>query len=488
MTRPTALVFVGSQQKGFLLALAEMLEERFRVVLIASAADVAQLIRQRMPNTEVRLGFSAHDSTEVHDENEFCRIETTYGERLGFICAQDRALGHGYLFNVDLYPNTIRTGWTGTRKYSLICAEFRFYEALAAEFSPELTISMGINQIQNLVFRHRGTQTFGLGAVKFGDRLFWFENPHYTSRIQRKAMVTRLNEGQGLFSNPEPRLELELSSFTFNRQLRFSLPWCIAEATKLVLLDARKMLAGTRKRNSYRFAAWVKPTLNKALAYRYMKRVGVRPEDLAGRRLIYMPLHLEPEVALLSVAPEFNNSMEMISWLSRNVAADTLIVVKEHPVGFGVRPRRYYRRLSSLPNVVLAHPMTSSQDWILAARMVATFTGTAGIEAIYLNRPVLSFGVHQAINRLPTVRVAEAFSQVRSHIDELLAIEMSDIRFRVSKWVLHYSMLDISFPSPGFEDTWAGITANDDQVRIALMSLYGQLNSGDLSLNTMIVN
>ena len=65
-----------------------------------------------------------------------------------------------------------------------------------------------------------------------------------------------------------------------------------------------------------------------------------------------MPLHLEPEIALLALSPEFNNSMEMIAWISKSLPADALVVVKEQPFSFGVRSRRYYHQLMQIGNVI----------------------------------------------------------------------------------------------------------------------------------------
>ena len=147
--------------------------------------------------------------------------------------------------------------------------------------------------------------------------------------------------------------------------------------------------------------------------YRYFQRNGVRPEDLQDYRIVYVPLHMEPEAALMSVSPEFNNSMEMITWISKSLPADTQIVVKEQPFSFGIRSKHYYDNLQRIGNVALASPNVHPWDWIRAARVTATITGTAGIEAVYFGKPVLSFGRHQVINRLPSVRFADSYVTTR---------------------------------------------------------------------------
>ena len=45
-------------------------------------------------------------------------------------------------------------------------------------------------------------------------------------------------------------------------------------------------------------------------------------------KYIYFPLHLEPEIALLGASPEFNNSMELATWLAKSLPVDFNLVIK----------------------------------------------------------------------------------------------------------------------------------------------------------------
>ena len=60
---------------------------------------------------------------------------------------------------------------------------------------------------------------------------------------------------------------------------------------------------------------------------------------------IYMPLHLEPEMALQNFSPEFNNQLEMIYWISKSLPSNYFIVVKEHPEMYGLRTIKYINNL-----------------------------------------------------------------------------------------------------------------------------------------------
>ena len=102
---------------------------------------------------------------------------------------------------------------------------------------------------------------------------------------------------------------------------------------------------------------------------------------------------MEPEVALLSISPEFNNSMEMIAWISKSVPADVLLVIKEQPLSFGIRSRHYYDNFRRIENVVLADPRVHSWEWIRAASVVATITGSVGFEAVHFERPTVTLSL-----------------------------------------------------------------------------------------------
>jgi len=185
--------------------------------------------------------------------------------------------------------------------------------------------------------------------------------------------------------------------------------------------------------------------LRRPFSYGYLMKHGVEPSDLNDRKIVYFPLHLEPEVALLSVSPEFNNSMEAIAWISKSLPVDTILVVKEQPVSLGIRSKHYYDNLRRIGNVHLAKPTTHPWDWIKASVFTATITGTAGIESLYLGKPCLSLGKHQLINELPTVRYANNFESVKQSIQELLAFDPNDKIFGLCQFAMHKAQIETSF-------------------------------------------
>ena len=231
-------------------------------------------------------------------------------------------------------------------------------------------------------------------------------------------------------------------------------------------------LRGTRKKDSYAFCGWIPPVLRGPLHFRYLRRRGVRPAQVRAYRLTYFPLHQEPESALLNLSPEFNNSMELIAWVSKSLPADALLVVKENPWSFGIRSKKYYKTLIKIPNVVFAHPEIPSREWIERARVTLTITGTAGFEAVYLKRPVLSFGKHQVINKLPTVRYSTDFFTTRRAVRELLDLEPGDEAFERSRNALHKALWEVSFSLPGYARLYKDTGLHLDIAQRAVQRLH----------------
>lgn len=101
---------------------------------------------------------------------------------------------------------------------------------------------------------------------------------------------------------------------------------------------------------------------------------------------------MDPEASTLISAPYYANQTAVIEALSKSVPLSSTILVKEHPIMIGKRPRGFYKKLSRMPNVVLINHTESSYQLIQNASLVATITGTVGWEAMVLQKPLLLLG------------------------------------------------------------------------------------------------
>lgn len=110
------------------------------------------------------------------------------------------------------------------------------------------------------------------------------------------------------------------------------------------------------------------------------------------QRFILYAAQVTPESSINTLAQFFVDQTRVIDLLRLNLPHGYAVLVKEHPSMAGSRPRSFYNQLRRLPGVVLAAPDVPIRWLIEKADVVATVTGTIGLEAFLLDKPFLMFG------------------------------------------------------------------------------------------------
>lgn len=111
-----------------------------------------------------------------------------------------------------------------------------------------------------------------------------------------------------------------------------------------------------------------------------------------GEKYVFFPFHVEPELSLLLYAPYHTHQTSVVQNVAQSLPWDTMLYAKEHPLSVGAKPFGFYKRVKETPNVRLIYPHLSSRSLIAASQGVVTITGTAGMEAMLLNKPVVVLG------------------------------------------------------------------------------------------------
>ncbi|KKR81648.1 MAG: hypothetical protein UU28_C0023G0002 [Parcubacteria group bacterium GW2011_GWD2_40_9] len=106
----------------------------------------------------------------------------------------------------------------------------------------------------------------------------------------------------------------------------------------------------------------------------------------------FFPLNAEPEITLYLYAPFHLNQPEIARQIARSLPVGFKLYVKDHPIMYGYRTRRFYKELKKIPNVKIINSQISGYDLIKKAKIVTTISGTAGWEATVLKKPVITFG------------------------------------------------------------------------------------------------
>jgi hypothetical protein len=142
-----------------------------------------------------------------------------------------------------------------------------------------------------------------------------------------------------------------------------------------------------------------------------------RLADLAGQQFVYFPLQTEPEMSLQGMSPEFFDQLWAIAMVARDLPAGVKLVVKETIYGMGRRPRDFYEQILRLKNTVLLDVQELGVEVVKVADAVVTISGTAGLEAALIGKPVIAFGQHNFYTFLPHTRVVTRSEMLKSARD-----------------------------------------------------------------------
>ncbi len=116
-------------------------------------------------------------------------------------------------------------------------------------------------------------------------------------------------------------------------------------------------------------------------------------EPVEGENYYFFPLHLEPEAVVLYYADGwYTGQIKLVENIAMQLPPNVFLYVKDHPHGGNYRNVRDYKALTKIPNVKLIDPQYSGKSLIKKSKGVITINGTAGFEALLLNKHVICFG------------------------------------------------------------------------------------------------
>ncbi len=149
---------------------------------------------------------------------------------------------------------------------------------------------------------------------------------------------------------------------------------------------------------------------------------------------VFFPLHYEPEMTLLLLAPYNTDQINTIKQIAKSLPVGFILYVKDHPMMSMYRPYNYYKRLKEIPNVKLINPSENSFDLIKNAKLLITITGTAGWEAAIMGIPVITLG-DVFYNELSFVRKCKTPEQLPFLIKEMIDNKYSPDEVELKKYV-----------------------------------------------------
>lgn len=144
-----------------------------------------------------------------------------------------------------------------------------------------------------------------------------------------------------------------------------------------------------------------------------------------SKNYYFYPMHLEPEAVVLYWADNrYTNQIKLIENIAAQLPPDVFLYVKDHPHSPGYRDVADYVRLKSIPNVKLLDVSISGKEVVLHSKGVITINGTAGFEALLLNKHVITFG--------------NSFYNVSNRVYNLQNVfDLKEILYKINNYVLN---------------------------------------------------
>lgn len=225
----------------------------------------------------------------------------------------------------------------------------------------------------------------------------------------------------------------------------------LALKEQLVRLLSRKKLHNFADNIEYFFKYNQSNTkrLRNQFAYRKIKYDSYNPADC----FYFYPLHLEPEAVVLYWADGiYNNQIKLIENIAAQLPPNTFLYVKDHPHLYGYREVHDYKILQSIPNVKLLAPHLPGKKIVNDSIGVITLNGTAGYEALLLNKQVFTFGssFYGASKRVKFVRNIKDFKDILYREKNTIYQDDHEI-FRIVLSILDSNKI-------GFTDFYGGVT------------------------------
>ena len=332
---------------------------------------------------------------EVVDDAYLLEKEKQYGVPLMQLFTADRHFVHDW-------PKQFYIRYRPTLNHYQIKQHLqnrmRAIERFLNEAKPDFIIGVSVCALGSMVLFHeaklRGIKFVNIDIARLGDRLMLKDvisgrEPEVEARfheLQSGATSSRMKEAEAYLANFRSKLPRPFWANSFE-QTTIRSPILFIKNFLRVCWD----WATTKfpRVYSYNPLHYLRRNFLMAKNAYLPRRWDVLPID---EPYAFYPLHYDPELSTMVFAPYFTDQIWLIKQIAQSLPINWKLCVKEHPAMLGLRSPEYYRELKRIPNVVLLNPKYPAGEVIRGSSLVAVITSTSGLEAAFLNKPVIAFG------------------------------------------------------------------------------------------------
>lgn len=368
-------------------------------------------------------------------------IEHRYGTTYNEIMMTDRHIGRGFSL---LAPGFPRSRQSESTTYGSILsnfnADFSFWEK---EFDDKkIDLMIFPQKIPAVVARQRNVPTRNFTRTRIGELFHWSHNGEFIE-LPALAARTAATEDPGapvelrVYGQYEINKRNTVAGFSYGRAIRNACQWTVQ-----YLLQR---LSG--RTSGYTWADTARYHLQIPSQWREMRALNLATaSDLAKAPYVFFTLQEEPEMSLSWQSPESWPQIAYLWQFARDLPAGVRLAVKEHVYAIGRRPKGFYRHLADFKNVLLVDPLLPGPEVVRGAAAVATITSTAGFEAAWIGKPVISLSRHSLYNFLDHVWQPDIHPRgLRGVFDEIFEGKFDPRKAAIDGARFHKALAEMSF-------------------------------------------
>ncbi len=365
--------------------------------------------------------LSTHYLTDVYaqvadaklDQRELDRIEATYGETPILNMFNTEAL-----LAPHAHPKVItKNNYTDEEKLKLVQLMFLYFEKLLDTTKPDFILDYGhvgfFRNVLDRIAQHRGIPyTYPFNAL-LGDNQgdFYRINTRTLEsfddvRQRYEYLLGKPNEVVAgwdylmSYRNTDQRsiYSFFLEAVSLDDRAKKTIP-LTTRALQHFYAIRNEIRLRLKSRNDSRlkynfqmhkgyWSTKKKRELVKWFRTLQTRRIAPFEERIPEAPYVFMTLHLQPEATTSLFAPYFVNQLAMIENLARTVPLGWNLVIKPNKGMLGVDKNEMFRQLKAIPNVIVTSYEANTKEVIKGSQAVVTISGTSGLEAALLEKPV----------------------------------------------------------------------------------------------------
>lgn len=315
---------------------------------------------------------------------------------------------------------------------SIVQTECQLFDEILESVNPNYIIMKITDNLQTYLLHDmcysKGVKILTASDARCGSRIVISSDPGkiesskiFESLDFSHMNMTELQKYVGIYSNSVQKIVKRAGISNFNR-VKLSMKYFFLISTP----DFKNFYAN-KGRN---LLSVLKNSIFLILKSWYRKKFldsNCRYDVETKTKIVYFPIHLEPERSISIAAPHYADQLNLITNIAKSLPIDCKLYVKEHPMSsrFGWHPISFYKKLFNLPNVEVIHPSFPNNEILQKSSLIVTISGTTSIEAAFYGIPSIIFA-DSIFSKISLIKRIKNIEELPNLIRQLIGKKISE--------------------------------------------------------------